>query len=536
MIVGDVTAQDRWWLRSVGYEVYVRSFNDADGDGIGDLAGLRARLDHLEALGVDLLWLTPIYPSPMVDFGYDIADYCDIDPLFGTLADFDALLADAHGRAMRVILDIVPNHTSDQHPWFVKSRASVHNPYRDYYHWADPAPGGGPPNNWVGMFGGSAWTFDDATGQYYLHLFLPEQPDLNWANPEVLAEFDDTLQFWLDRGVDGFRIDVAHALAKDPQYRSNPELYPWDPTSDRWQQWNGFEHRHDVLQPGVLDVYRRWRAITESHGALLLGETYVLDPGDLGFLLPGDGLDAGFWFGLMHVDWDPVALRQAIQGPLDAGGPAVVGWAIASHDEPRPVTRFGGGELGRARALALSTLLFGLPGLPFLFQGEELGLPDGEVPAELKQDPIGSSRDGCRTPMPWVPGAPNLGFSSGTPWLPMGARTDADTAVVQARTDDAPFASYRRLIAWRKRQPDLSGAAVEWLDSSSDVLAYRRGSIVVAANLGTSGASVAVPSGQLSFTAGTATLAARSSAGQAPDGGELLLGPTSAAAMEVTDV
>jgi alpha-glucosidase len=515
--------RDRWWLRSIGYEVYVRSFADADGDGVGDLAGLRSRLDHLAGLGVDLLWLTPIYPSPQRDFGYDISDYCDIDPRFGDLAEFDALLADAHARGMRVIVDIVPNHTSDQHRWFLAARTGTESRFRDYYHWADPAPGGGPPNNWVSMFGGPAWTLDEASGQYYLHLFLPEQPDLNWSNLAVLAEFDATLRFWLDRGVDGFRIDVAHALVKDEKYRSNPELYPWDPAADRWRQWNGFEHRHDILQPGLLDVYRRWRAITSSYGALLLGETYVLDAAELDFMLPGDGLDAGFWFGLMHVTWDADEIRAGIRGPLGAGR-AAVGWAIASHDEPRPVTRFGGGQRGRDRALALATLLFGLPGIPFLFQGEELGLADGVVPPEFQQDPIGSSRDGCRTPMPWEPDAPNLGFSAGTPWLPMGGRVAADTAAVQAATPGSWLARYRDLVAWRRGLPDLGGADVEWLDrGTGPVIAYRRGPVVVAANLADTPVTAALPAGAVRFTHGVVSAA---------DAG-LRLGPAAAVALEV---
>ncbi len=336
-----------WWDQAVGYEIYVRSFSDSNGDGIGDLAGITHRLDHLERLGVDVVWLTPFYPSPMVDFGYDVADYTGVDPRFGTLDDFDTLLAEAHARGIRVIVDIVPNHSSDQHPWFQSARSGRDSPHRDWYVWADPAADGGPPNNWVGCFGGPAWSLDEPSGQYYCHLFFPQQPDLNWSNPAVLDAFDDILRFWLDRGVDGFRVDVAHALVKDIRLRSNPQLRPWNQEEDRWAQWASFEHRHDVLQPGVLDVFRRWRRIVDRYGAFLIGETYVLDPAEVDFLLTPDGLHAGFYFGLMHTPWEPVALRAAVRSAADdiAG---TVGWAISSHDDPRPVTRFGGGRGGPA--------------------------------------------------------------------------------------------------------------------------------------------------------------------------------------------
>ncbi len=517
-----------WWERAAGYEIYLRSFSDSNGDGIGDLSGIRSRLDHLERLGVDLLWLTPFYPSPMVDFGYDVADYTDVDPRFGSLDDFDELLHDAHRRGMRIVVDIVPNHSSDQHAWFQSARSGRQSPHRDWYVWADPAPDGGPPNNWIGCFGGPAWSLDEASGQYYCHLFFPEQPDLNWSNPAVLDAFDDILRFWLDRGVDGFRVDVAHALVKDEQLRSNPRLRPWDPEADRWTQWESFEHRHDILQPGVLDVFRRWRRIVDSYGAFLIGETYVLDPVELDFMLTPDGLHAGFYFGLMHTPWEPDSLLAAVRSVAD-GISGTVGWAISSHDDPRPATRFGGGELGLRRAMVLSVLLFGLPGVPFLFQGEELGLEDGQLGPADRADPvgadIGASRDGCRTPVPWEPGVANLGFSTGAPWLPMGGRADRDTAAAQWADPSAAVHFYRELVAWRRSIPDPH-AAVEWLvHTDPSVIGYRRDAMVVVVNVGD--AELAVPLDRAAPSVVLEVGAVRL------DGRSILLGAASAAVVEL---
>ncbi len=497
----------RWWHDAVGYEVYIRSFADGDGDGIGDLHGLVERLDHIADLGATLVWVTPIYPSPMADFGYDVADYCGVNPIYGDLDVFDRLVAEAHDRGLKVVVDIVPNHTSDQHPWFVDARSGPDSDYRDYYIWRDPAPDGGPPNNWVSYFGGPAWTFDPASNQYYLHLFLPEQPDLDWANPAVADAFDDVLRFWLDRGIDGFRIDVAQAMGKDGQLRSNPQIGPWDDTAPRWQQWDAFDHRHDILQPSTLDIFRRWNKVVEPYDALLLGETYVFDAGDLARLLPGEGLHVGFWFELMHVGWSAQDVRNAIAAPLErVADRRSIGWALASHDEQRPPTRFApaaddtqtgegsrdGADLGRRRALALTTLLFGLPGLPVLYQGEELGLVDGEVSDERRADPVGAdvtlSRDGCRTPMPWDRG-PGHGFSTATDtWLPMGGRTDDDSAAAQRDDPTSSFSAYRALVKARRETPELLEPDLSWLDRDGEtwphVVAYERGSVVVAANIG----------------------------------------------------
>lgn len=450
--------QRSWWADAIGYEVYIRSYNDGNGDGVGDFVGLTDRLDHIADLGVDVVWVTPFYPSPMVDFGYDVASFVEVDPLFGTAADVERFLDRAHELGLKVIIDMVPNHTSDQHEWFVESSSSTDNPKRDWYLWHDPAADGGPPNNWVTHFGGPAWTLDEASGQYFCHLFLPEQPDLNWRNPEVLAAFEEVLTFWLDRGVDGFRIDVTQGLVKDETFRSNPELRPLTDGMSRLEQWDSFEHRYDIVQPETLDVFRSWRRLVDRHGAVLVGETYVLDAAALRhFLDPNDGIHIGFWFEPMHTAWEPTALRNVLADPHREAG-ANVGWVMSSHDDPRAPGRFGGGVEGAERARGLFTLLSMMPGLPFLYMGDELGLSDGKVEPDRFVDPVvfrtgvaTDNRDGCRTPMPWEPGSPMFGF---TPlddgWLPHGGRTDSDTVAVQADDPDSPLTHMRRLLQTRR--------------------------------------------------------------------------------------
>jgi alpha-glucosidase len=487
-----------WWDGAVVYEVYLRSFADGDGDGLGDLPGLLGRLDHIERLGVDIVWITPFYPSPMADHGYDVADHTDVDPRFGTLADLDAVVAAAHARGLRVIIDLVPNHTSSEHPWFVAARTSRDDPHRDRFIWRDPAPGGGPPNNWVSVFGGPAWTLDETTGQYYLHLFLPEQPDLNWANPDVHEEFDAILRFWLDRGVDGFRIDVAHGLVKDPELRDNPRREPTPDDADPTTVFESYEHRHDLDQAEVHDIYRGWRRLADEHGALLLGEVYLFDPVVLSRYVR-DGLHAVFCFTTLRTPWDAAAIRATLEeGGAAAGGR--LAWPLSSHDDPRAPTRFGGGAEGRERALAFAALLLGLPGATCLYQGDELGLEDARLPAHVLADPIvlrnpgAEGRDPVRTPMPWEPG-PGMGFTSGEPWLPLGDRTVADTVAHQEATPGSPLRRLRALIAVRRGYADLRGdTPVEWLDGGGEVVAYRRGDTVVAARCHGSG-GLALPPG-----------------------------------------
>ena len=414
------SANQRWWDGQVGYEVYIRSFCDSSGDGIGDLGGIRSKLDYLAWLGVDIVWITPFFESPQADFGYDVADYCSVDGSYGTLAEFDELLDEAHRLGLRVIADLVPNHTSSEHQWFKDALHDIEGPRRQYYHWRDPAPGGGPPNNWVSHFGGPAWTFDDESGQYYLHLFLPEQPDLNWANPDVAQEFEAILRFWFDRGLDGFRIDVAHGLTKHPGMPDNPEVQPVTPEMSPREAFAAFEHRYDLDQPETKAIYREWRKIAEAYDALLLGEVYLRDndPVKVARYVSGqDGLHRAFDFAPMHTPWDPASVWATFQPALDAA-PRDLSWALSSHDDPRAPTRFGGGDLGKARSLAFAVLLVGLPGLPFIFQGDELSLENVDIAPHDLLDPVGTrganakdSRDSVRTPVPWEPG-PGAGFTT----------------------------------------------------------------------------------------------------------------------------
>ena len=508
-----MTDTTRWWEHAVGYEVYIRSFADGTADGIGDFPGMLERLDHLAWLGVDIIWITPFYSSPMRDWGYDVADYTAIDSTYGTLDDFDAVLARAHELGMRVIIDIVPNHTSDQHHWFQEALKGPDNPYRDHYVWVDPPADGSLPNNWVGYFGGTTWTLDEASGQYYLHLFLPEQPDLNWRNPAVLDAFDDILRFWLDRGVDGFRIDVAQAMVKDAELRSNPQLGPSDDAMFRWEQWNAFDHQHDILQPESVEIFKRWNRIAAEYDALLLGETYdlvMLDKLDR-LVSGGDAIHVGFWFGAMHMDWDAEQIRSTFDLPL-TNVSAGLGWAQDSHDEHRSATRFGGGDAGRQRALSMTVLLMGLPGLPFLYQGQEMGLESGVIPAAAKLDPIGDSdpnsgRDGTRTPIPWEPGE-GMGFTSAdSTWLPFGGRTDADTAAVQKNQPGSWLHRHRELLAIRKHLAEISDHPLVWVgETPGSVVAFSRGDIGFVANVSADPTSLPVQ-GEVLFRSGMSTSA-----------------------------
>ena len=454
-----------WWRSAVFYQIYPRSFADSDGDGVGDLEGIRSRLDHLAWLGVDAIWICPFYRSPMTDFGYDVVDYCDVDPLFGTLADFDRLLADAHARGIRVIVDWVPNHTSDQHPWFVEARSSRDSPKRDWYLWEDgPGTGrGGRPNNWKAAFGGDTWTWDDATAQWYLHLFLPTQPDLNWRNPEVEAAMHQTLRFWLDRGVDGFRIDVVQGLTKDPSYPDDPpdQILPHAAVNDC---------------PDTHGVLRRLRPLADSYDGdrLLVGEVYLLSTAKVAeYVGQGDELHLAFDFTPLFAPWDAAAWRRRIEeaeAELGSLG-AWPTWTLSNHDNPRHRTRYGGPE-GRARAAAV--LLLTLRGAPFVYYGEELGLEDAVVPPTRVVDPGG--RDGCRAPLPWD-GGPGHGWPGAAPWLPFSPDPASRNAEVLRADPGSILHLYRRMLAARKASPALRGGDVRGLDAAAEeatVLAFER--------------------------------------------------------------
>ena len=479
-----------WWRDSIGYCLYLRSFADGNGDGIGDLWGVIDRLDHLEALGIDMVWITPFYPSPMADFGYDVADHCDVDPIFGDLQLVDRLIDAAHRRGISVIIDLVANHTSFDHPWFRSARMDVSNEHRDYYLWADPGPDGSLPNNWVSYFGGPAWTLDRASGQYYLHLFLPQQPDLNWRNPGVRSEFDRIIRFWLERGIDGFRVDVAQGLVKAEGLPSNPQRTSVETRASRQEAWAAFDHRYDVLQPASLDIFAGWKRTCDEYGAVLIGEVSVPDPEAFASTIDTKGLDVALWLEPLHVPWDADELQAVLRGPIDRTvDPHAIGWLGSSLDETRAVTRFGGGQLGRQRALALATMLVFLPGIPFLYQGEELGLEQSSVPADLRADPVGdvveSSRDGCRTPMPWSAG-PGFGFTEhDSTWLPFGHHVEADTVAAQQGSPGSWFERYRHLISAWHELDGLNGSPVDWLSfDEGDLIGFRRGVVAVVLNTG----------------------------------------------------
>lgn len=464
-----------WWQRGVLYQIYPRSFQDADGDGIGDLRGIIERLDHLVWLGADALWLSPIYPSPMVDFGYDVSDYCDIHPIFGTLDDFDRLLEEAHRRKLRVIMDFVPNHSSDRHPWFQRARASRENPKRDWYIWRDPAPDGGPPNNWLANFGGSAWTWDQETGQYYYHAFLPEQPDLNWRNPQVREAMHDVLRFWLDRGVDGFRVDVVWHLIKDDRFRDNP---PNPGFSEEQAPYHRFLPVYTTDRPEVHDVIAGMRGVLEEYeGRLLIGEIYL--PIERLVAYYGaelSGAHLPFNFQLIDAPWTAAEIAQIVdeyERALPEGG--WPNWVLGNHDKHRLASRIGEEQLGVAAMLLLS-----LRGTPTIYYGEEIGMADVPIPHDRVQDPLeknlpglGLGRDPSRTPMQWDD-SPHAGFSEAAPWLPVapGYRLRNVAAERNRRTSLLRF--YRALIRLRNAEETLVRGDYEPCGVQGEAFAFRR--------------------------------------------------------------
>ncbi|HWF36747.1 MAG TPA: alpha-amylase family glycosyl hydrolase [Solirubrobacteraceae bacterium] len=441
-----------WWRSGVIYQIYPRSFADADGDGVGDLRGVMARLEHVHQLGADAIWLSPIYRSPMADFGYDIADHTDVDPIFGSLADADALIARAHQLGLRVVLDFVPNHTSDLHPWFAESRASRDAARRGWYVWRS---GEEVPNNWVSGFGDErpAWTRDHATGDWYLHSFLPQQPDLNWDEPAVEKAMHDVLRFWLRRGVDGFRMDVVQKIGKDPELGDNePGL------------------RHDENWPSVHPRLAAIRRVLEEFGGdrVAIGEVYLLDQRALAsYVTSGEELHLAHNFVFLNLPWSAERFRATVDEfellTAAAGWPA---WCLNNHDHPRTATRYG---LARARVAAV--LVLTLRGTPFLYQGEELGLTDGAVPAEAIVDV--DRRDPERVPIPWTPGV-GAGFTTGRPWLPTHPDADRLAVAVQECDPGSPLALYRRLISLRRATPALQHGSFRSVHAAPDVFAYVR--------------------------------------------------------------
>ena len=477
---------DPWWRSAVIYQIYPRSFADSDGDGVGDLPGIRSRLPYLRELGIDAVWLSPFYPSPQADAGYDVADYRDVDPRFGTLADADALIQEAHQLGIRVVVDLVPNHTSSEHAWFREALAAPPGSRpRDRYIFRDGRgpDGSRPPNNWMSNFGGLAWTRvtepDGTPGQWYLHLFTPEQPDLNWTDDEVRAEFESILRFWLDRGVDGFRIDVAHGLAKDPEM---PDLGAEHATSGQAVQG----HPHwDVDE--VHDVYRAWRRISDSYPGerIFVGEVWVQSLDRLVLYLRPDELHTAFNFTFLMASWDAAELRAAVEATLEShaavGAPAT--WVLSNHDVIRHVTRYGGGEEGTRRARAALLLMLALPGGAYVYQGEELGLPEVlDLPDEARQDPTFHrtagrevGRDGCRVPIPWSGTTPSYGFGpAAASWLPQPDGWAELSAQRQADDPGSMLHLYRRALRQRRQLPALGDGTLSWLPAGADTLAFRR--------------------------------------------------------------
>lgn len=511
-----------WWQRGVIYQVYPRSFQDGNGDGIGDLAGITSRLPYLAGLGIDAVWLSPIYPSPMADFGYDVADYCDIDPMFGTLGDFKQFADRAHELGLKVLLDFVPNHSSDRHPWFEKSRSSRESPKRDWYLWRDPAPDGGPPNNWLSRMGGSAWEWDERTGQYYYHAFLREQPDLNWRNPQVRRAMDDVLRFWLDRGVDGFRVDVLWLLIKDAQFRDNPPNPAYEPGQP--------EHHRQLQtytedQPEVHEIVRSMRATLDEYGErVLIGEIYLPVPQLVRYYgANGDGADMPFNFQLLNAAWNAGEIARMIRD-YDSALPehAWPNWVLGNHDNPRVASR-----VGAAQARVAAVLLLTLRGTPTLYYGDEIGMTDGEIPPDQVQDPaeirqpgIGQGRDPERTPMQWDAALPGAGFTNGRSWLPIST----DTSVRAQDGDPSSMLSlYRRLLELRRSNAALVQGEIENVAASGDLLTferhYRGQRLSIALNMGAADAVMEPRSGVVLLS----TLAGRE--GQAlPESGYRLAG------------
>jgi alpha-glucosidase len=472
----EVRSDARWWERGVIYQVYPRSFQDSDGDGVGDLAGIEARLDHVVSLGVDAIWLSPIFPSPMADFGYDVADYCGVASVFGDLAAFDRLLSAVHARGLKLLLDFVPNHSSDQHPWFVESRAARDSPKRDWYIWGDPRPDGGPPNNWISDFGGSAWEWDPATGQYYLHAFLKEQPDLNWRNPELRAAMMDVLRFWFDRGVDGFRIDVLWHIVKAEGLPDNPMNLDWTP--DRTER-DRLIQLHSTDQAEAHAISADFRALADGYGdRVLVGEIFL--PNDRHARWYGTPerpqVHLPFNFQLIENRWDASVLRRVI-ADYEASLPAFgwPNWVIGSHDAPRIAAR-----IGEVQARVAAMLLLTLRGTPTMYQGDELGIGKVDIPPDRIRDPqhfrqpdLDIGRDRSRTPMPWD-ASPNAGFSTGEPWLPLGDDWPTRNVAAQDTDPRSILNLYRSLLTLRRANPALAAGGFALVDAPDGVLAYQR--------------------------------------------------------------
>ena len=501
-----------WWSHTLFYQVYPRSFKDSDGDGVGDLDGVTAKLDYLKALGVDAIWLNPVMVSPMADNGYDVADPRDVDPMFGGIDALDRLTDAAHRLGIKVTMDLVPNHTSSQHPWFQAAlESSPGSDQRERYIFRDGTGPGGlhPPNNWVSIFGGPAWTrvieADGNPGQWYLHLFDAEQPDLNWDNPEVFDDLEKTLRFWLERGIDGFRIDVAHGMAKPPGLPDmeviTAEVLLADMDDD--PRFNN---------DGVHEIHRQIRRVFNDYpDAVAIGEVWVYDNEQFSRYVRDDELHLGFNFRLLRAKWDAADIRGAVENSMTAAAlvDAVPTWTLANHDVDREPTCYGDGPIGLARARAMALLMLALPGAVFIYNGEELGLPNVELPDEALRDPVWErsgrtrrGRDASRVPMPWDGDTPPFGFSSSADtWLPLPPQWAALTVEKQLGDPASTLSFYRRAIELRRSRTEFGGAAIEWLNSPADGLMFRVSSgLVCALNAGSE--AMALPDREVLFASG----------------------------------
>ncbi|MFN3945965.1 MAG: alpha-amylase family glycosyl hydrolase [Allosphingosinicella sp.] len=506
--IAAAAAATEWWRGAVIYQIYPRSFADSNGDGIGDLPGITARLDHVASLGVDAIWLSPFFTSPMKDFGYDIADYCDVDPIFGTLTDFDRLLDRAHALGLKVIIDQVYSHTSDRHAWFQESRSSRGNAKADWYVWADPKPDGSPPSNWQSVFHGPSWTWDGRRGQYYLHNFLPSQPDLNIHNPDVQEAILDTARFWLDRGVDGFRLDAINFSMHDPSLRDNPPVAPG--AGPRRRPFDYQHHYYNQSHPDIPTFLARIRRLLDSHGGRFTVAEVGGEQADREMKLFTEGFDrlnSAYGFNFLYADaLSPELVRHTIDLWPGAPGEGWPSWAFSNHDAPRHVSRWAAPAERKACAALSMLLLMALRGNVFLYQGEELGLPQADVPFELLQDPEAIAnwpnthgRDGARTPIPWAADAPHAGFSPARPWLPVDPEHVPLAVDRQEEDPDSTLNLTRRLVALRRREEALRCGIIRPLDLAAPLLAFERGDgpdrLLCLFNLGRAPADWRLPEG-----------------------------------------
>lgn len=473
-----------WWHGAIIYQIYPRSFADQNGDGIGDLAGIIAHLPHIASLGVDAIWISPFFKSPMRDFGYDVADYCAVDPLFGTLNDFRALISQAHALGLKVIIDQVLSHSSDQHPWFIESRGSIRNAKADWYVWANAKPDGSPPNNWLSVFGGPAWSWDTRRCQYYLHNFLACQPDLNFHNPAVQAAQLANLRFWLELGVDGFRLDACNYHFHDRQLRDNPPAKQHDGSTVALSNPYGYQaHLYDKTRPENLIYLQQIRRLLDKYGAVSVGE--VGDDNSLAVMADytkgGDKLHMAYSFDLLTEEFSARHIRKSVEKLEAQIGDGWACWSVGNHDVPRVLTRWGKNSTDPQLPRTLLAMLLCLRGSACLYQGDELGLPEADIPFAQLQDPYGiamwpefKGRDGCRTPIPWAHEEPNAGFSSIPPWLPIPAAHLESAVDLQNMDPQSLLRFYRQFIAWRHNQPTLRQGDIMFLETPEPILAFLR--------------------------------------------------------------